>query len=63
MKTCKCCGEKKANVYEHYDGGYVCQECVGGYFTCPDCGLVFNQDDYENGDAGNGFCAKCAPNH
>lgn len=32
-------------------------------FTCPDCGRTFAPDDYENGDAGNGFCRECAPNH
>lgn len=32
-------------------------------FTCPECGRTFAPDDYENGDAGNGFCRNCAPNH
>lgn len=49
--------------YMHKDGGYVCENCVGRYFTCPDCGMVFDQDDYANADAGDGFCVKCSPNH
>lgn len=58
---CKSCGNH--GEYVHYDGTWVCEECVGGYFTCPDCGRVFDMDDYENGDAGNGFCRECAPEH
>lgn len=58
---CKRCG--KHGSYFHFDGGWVCDECVGYYFTCPDCGRVFDPDDQEHGDAGNGFCAECAPNH
>ena len=59
---CISCGDKNAE-YEHHDGGYVCQNCIGQYFTCPDCGILFNSDDYENGDQGNGFCSECSPNH
>ncbi len=62
MAKCICCGKSGAE-YQHYKGGYVCDDCVGRYFTCPDCGRVFDADDYENGDAGNGFCAECASNH
>ena len=51
MARCINCGNTGAE-YQHYDGGYVCESCVGSYFTCPDCGRVFDQDDYENGDAG-----------
>ena len=40
---------------EEYDGNDA--------FTCPDCGRTFAPDDYENGDAGNGFCAQCASEH
>lgn len=62
MKKCKNCGSKDAK-YIHQDGGYVCDKCVGNYFTCPDCGTLFDMDDHENGDQGNGFCKKCASKH
>lgn len=62
MAKCIRCGKSGAE-YEHYNGGYVCEDCVGSFFTCPDCGRVFDADDFENGDAGNGFCSDCAPNH
>ena len=65
MPKCKSCGKevKHATMYEHIDGGYVCSECVGKYFTCPDCGRVFDMDDYENGDQSTGFCKNCSPEH
>lgn len=59
MSRCINCGKSNASV-PHNDGGYVCRECIGGYFSCPDCGSVFDQD---TGDAGNGFCTECAPEH
>lgn len=62
MEKCISC-KKNEGVYDHYDGGYVCDDCLGDFFTCPDCGMVFDRDDYKNGDAGNGFCRECAPNH
>ena len=62
MAKCICC-EMSGAQYEHFDGGYVCDNCVGSYFTCPDCGRVFDRDDYVHGDAGNGFCAECAADH
>ncbi len=62
MAKCNCCGSDKAS-YPHYDGGYICEACVGHYFSCPGCGRVFEQDDYEHGDAGNGYCSECAPNY
>lgn len=40
-------------------GNYIGRDA----FTCPDCGRTFAPDDYENGDAGNGFCRECAPEH
>lgn len=48
--------------YLHYNGGYVCDDCVGAYFTCPACGRVFDINDREHGDNG-GFCAECVPDH
>lgn len=65
MKKCKLCGKtlQSGNAYQHYDGGYVCNDCIGHYFTCPDCGRLFDQDDFENGDQGTGFCIDCSPNH
>lgn len=62
MKTCIRCGRKNAE-YKHFNGGFVCENCIGDYFTCPDCGIIYDSDDYVHGDAGNGFCAKCAPEH
>lgn len=62
MAKCISCGKNNAE-YPHHDGGFVCNECIGSYFTCPDCGELFDKDDYDNGDAGNGFCANCAPEH
>ena len=58
---CKCCGGHGS--YVHFDGGWVCDECVGNYFTCPHCGRVFDRNDLEHGDAGNGFCMECASDH
>lgn len=65
MKKCKTCGKDARNttMYAHNAGGYICSECIGDFFVCPDCGMIFDRDDYENGDAGNGFCAKCSSNH
>lgn len=62
MAKCKDCGSKNAD-YFHYDGGVVCDKCLGEYFTCPDCGMLFDQDDFVNGDQGNGFCKDCAADH
>lgn len=62
MSKCIRC-RKNEGDYPHYDGGYVCDKCVGYYFTCPDCGTIFDREDREHGDAGNGFCVKCAPDH
>ena len=59
---CKNCNAPKAE-FEHKDGGFVCEKCVGEYFTCPDCGKVFNKDDFVNGDQETGFCTECSPNH
>lgn len=61
MAKCICCGKTGAD-YPHYNGGYVCDDCVGAYFTCPACGRVFDINDREHGDNG-GFCAECAPDH
>jgi hypothetical protein len=61
MEKCISC-KKDEGVFAHNSGGYVCENCIGHYFTCPECGMIFDNDD-ENADAGNGFCGKCAPNH
>ena len=52
--------EKREGEYQHSSGGYVCNQCIGHYFTCPDCGILFDQ---EAGDAGNGFCKDCDSEH
>lgn len=62
MAKCIKCGKSGAS-YQHFNGGYVCEDCIGQYFVCPDCGMAFDVDDYEHGDAGNGFCAECASKH
>lgn len=62
MSKCINCGKSNASVF-HKNGGCVCDDCLGEFFNCPDCGRVFDMDDYQDGDAGNGFCAKCAPEH
>lgn len=59
---CICCNKNKG-IYRHNDGGRVCRDCLGFYFTCPDCGMIYNQGDFENGDAGTGFCRKCKLEH
>ena len=49
---------------EEYDDQEECEEYEeNDSFTCPDCGRRFAPDDYENGDAGNGFCSHCASEH
>lgn len=58
---CKKCGKPADHI--HHDGGWVCDDCVGFFFTCSDCGELFDWDDRINGDAGNGFCRVCAPDH
>ena len=59
---CISCGKSGAQ-YEHVGGGYICEKCIASYFTCPDCGRIFDSDDYMRGDTGSGFCAECAPDH
>ena len=61
MAKCICCGKSGAD-YPHYNGGYVCDNCIGMYFTCPACGRIFDINDREHGDNG-GFCAECVPDH
>lgn len=58
MSKCILC-KKNDGVYFHHDGGMVCEKCEGAFFTCPECGVLFNNDDYENGDHGNGYCKEC----
>ena len=56
---CKSCGKTNARN-KHIDGKYICNDCIGKYFVCPKCGQIFDKDDYERGDSGNGFCVSCA---
>ncbi|WP_306542967.1 hypothetical protein [Anaerotignum sp.] len=60
--VCKSCGKTGHSFYQHYDGGYVCDACVGAYFTCPSCGKLYDMDDFEHGDAGTGKCVSCEQN-
>lgn len=57
--VCKNCGEPGHHFHQHYDGGYVCDKCVGFYFTCPSCGKLYDKYDFEHGDAGGGKCVSC----
>lgn len=62
MKQCVVCKEKTAK-YPLVDGGWVCDKCLGHFFTCPKCGRIFRKDDYEKGDAFNtGYCKNCSQN-
>ncbi len=56
---CKKCKKNNINWVKTYDDGVVCTECANKMFVCPSCGVAYEQDDYENGDAGTGFCVKC----
>lgn len=62
MSRCISCGKENA-VYIHNNGDAVCEDCLGYYFTCPDCGILFEQEDMVNGDQGNGFCKECSNSH
>ena len=37
MAKCISCGKEGAHT-RHFNGGYVCESCIGKYFSCPDCG-------------------------
>jgi len=65
MKVCKNCGasDSEKTMFEHFKGGYVCNDCVKNFFICPDCGLVFNDNDYEWGQVENGLCRMCSNKH
>lgn len=58
MSKCICC-HKREGDYFHFNGGMICSDCSGSYFTCPDCGKLFDPDDFIHGDAGTGFCVSC----
>lgn len=45
---CSNCGKEGHHLHQHYNGGYVCDNCIGHYFTCPVCGILYDIDDYEN---------------
>ena len=49
MAKCINCGKGKGE-YPHYSGGFVCNDCLSSYFTCPDCGRLFDRDDFVNGE-------------
>ena len=61
MAKCIRCGNNKG-VHPHYNGGMVCEECLGNYFQCPDCEVIYDRDDPEHYDMG-GFCPKHATDH
>ena len=61
MAKCIHCGERDG-VFTHYNGGKVCEPCLGYYFQCPDCDVIYDRDDPEHYDI-NGFCPEHAPNH
>lgn len=58
MAICVDCGKKGAE-YQYSEGGYICENCVGSHFTCPDCGVVFPDESYDY----SGFCQDCNSEH
>ena len=61
MGKCIRCKDKEG-IYPHFNGGKVCNDCLGEFFQCPDCEVVYDRSDPEHPDMG-GFCQKHAPNH
>ena len=55
---CKKC-KKENSTWVRTSNGFVCEKCSHSMFVCPSCGIAYEQDDFYNGDAGNGFCTKC----
>ena len=58
MYKCISCANK-IEIFRHFSGGYVCEKCLGGYFTCTQCGTMYDMDDRVNGDSRDGNCVKC----
>ena len=54
MRKCDICGKNEAIYDVCGTNEKICDQCVGGFFTCPGCGNIYRQDDFENGDNGNG---------
>lgn len=57
---CKRCNKEGTHFHQHFDGGYVCDDCIGSYFTCPSCGMLFDNDDLEHANFSDGKCISCA---
>lgn len=60
MSKCIICNNNLGEFI--FENGKICSKCIGNFFTCPKCGTIYAKDDFENGDAGNGFCVKCSQN-
>ena len=56
---CKKCGTKNIKCTKTFNEEYVCDNCKNNMFVCPGCGMIYEQDDFINGDSKNGFCVKC----
>lgn len=62
MLKCDICGKEKA-VYKVFGTNKnICSNCTGNFFVCTGCGTIYEQDDFENGDNGNGFCKRNCDN-
>lgn len=54
---CIICGSPNISYFTQ-DGDPVCDNCIGHFETCPDCGRLF-----EAGTLCGAFCSKCDKNH
>lgn len=62
MAKCIDCGKPGANyiyVDEDENESFICENCVGHHFTCPECGKVYPDSTYDY----NGYCQECDSNH
>lgn len=55
MAKCIICKKSNANYFTNNDEP-ICDNCIGEYFNCPDCGRIFL--DW-GADAGSGKCIDC----
>lgn len=58
MRKCDVCKKNKAMYDVFGTNKKICSDCIGGFFVCPGCGTVYNQDDFENGDNLTGYCRR-----
>ena len=58
MGKCRDCGEAKAS-YLHVDGSDICSKCMQTYYSCTECGKLFDKK-YFNGEF---LCGDCSDNN